>query len=111
MSRHTLNDGITPDERIREGISFDEWLKELAPPEKLVGAYYRDEVGWDDYAVAYLAHLRSEIVGPLVQDLARRCDKESVTLLCAEESPDYCHRRILAEEIQRILPEITIIHE
>jgi len=36
MSRHTLEDGITLDERIIEGVSFDEWKVEFAPPAKLV---------------------------------------------------------------------------
>ncbi|MDO9231385.1 MAG: hypothetical protein Q7U36_02815 [bacterium] len=41
MSRHTKEDGVTPDERIVEGVTFDEWQKDFAPPVKLIGAYYR----------------------------------------------------------------------
>jgi len=44
MSRHTLEDSKTPDERIVDGVTFDEWRKEFAPPGKLVGSYYRKEL-------------------------------------------------------------------
>ncbi|MBI5803556.1 hypothetical protein HY448_02625, partial [Candidatus Pacearchaeota archaeon] len=40
MSRHTLNDGITPDERITSE-KFNLHVPELAPPLKLIGDYYK----------------------------------------------------------------------
>jgi len=40
MSRHTLNDGITPDPRIQV-YGFNEWLLKVAPPSVLIGDYYK----------------------------------------------------------------------
>lgn len=40
MSRHTLNDGITPHPRINNS-SYQEWNKVLATPEKLIGDHYK----------------------------------------------------------------------
>lgn len=40
MSRHTLNDWKTPDERITKEC-YDEWMPFLAPSGFLVWAYYR----------------------------------------------------------------------
>ncbi len=111
MSRHTQNDGITPDVRIKEGESFDEWIKELAPPDKLVGAYYRNELSWDDYEIKYLDYLRTDEISTFVNNFAKRCTKETITLLCSEQSAENCHRRILAEELQRIEPSLQIIHK
>jgi len=40
MSRHTLNDGKTPDTRITKD-KYDEWIKFLAPKSKLVRDYHK----------------------------------------------------------------------
>jgi len=44
ISRPTLDDGITPDERIRGGVTHHEWIKDFAPPPKLIGSYKRGEI-------------------------------------------------------------------
>ncbi len=36
--------------------------------------------------------------------------EETVCLLCSEETPDTCHRRVLATMVQERLPNIEIIH-
>lgn len=110
MSRHTHDDGITPDERIVEGISFDEWKKELAPPANLVGSYLRREIPWEEYEQKYLDYLRSDEMRTIVKEFAKRCTQEIITLMCIEETPENCHRRILAEELQRIQPDLKIVH-
>ena len=110
MSRHTENDGKTPDKRIVEGTSFEEWLREFAPPEKLVGAYYREEISWEEFEEKYINFLRSNDIAPKVKSFARRCQGEIITLLCAEEDANKCHRRLLAEELQRYEPDLKIIH-
>jgi uncharacterized protein YeaO (DUF488 family) len=111
MSRHTEADGVTPDERIVAGINFDEWLKELAPPAVLVGAYYRKELSWEDFADKYLAFLRSDGMRPKVEQLAARCSEETLTLLCIEDTADKCHRRLLVEELTKYQPHLRIIHK
>ena len=111
MSRHTREDGITPDERIIEGVTFDEWRKEFAPPGKLVGAYYRKEVPWEDFEKLYLEYLRSDEIRPKVEAFAKRCTEETITLLCIEDTADKCHRRLLAEELQKYQPKLKIIHK
>lgn len=47
MSRHTLNDGKTPDHRLM-GM-FDEHRPELGPAPKLIGDYYRG-LSWAEFA-------------------------------------------------------------
>jgi len=110
MSRHTLNDGKTPDARIIDGETFDEWLKDFAPPSKLVGAYYRKEIQWEEFEQKYLEFLRSAETQPKVESFAKRCTEETITLMCIEDDPTHCHRRLLAEELQRYQPHLKIIH-
>ena len=111
MSKHTLEDGKTPDERIIEGITFDEWQKDFAPPAKLVGAYYRKELSWKNFEKKYLEFLRSDKIRPKVESFAKRCTEETITLMCIEDTADKCHRRLLAEELQRYQPRLKIIHK
>lgn len=93
------------------GESFDEWMRGLVPPANLVGSYYRKEMGWDEYESAYLDFLRSEEIAPLVEVFARRCTEETITLLCVEDKADNCHRRLLAEELQRKEPGLRVVHK
>lgn len=111
MSRHTEEDGKTPDRRIIEGITFDEWQKDFSPPDELVGAYYRKELSWDDYEKRYLEYLRSDEIRSKIEAFAKRCTEEIITLMCIEDTPEKCHRRLLAEELQRYQPELKIIHK
>jgi hypothetical protein len=31
-------------------------------------------------------------------------------LLCAEDGPEQCHRRLLAERLQQVLPGLEVVH-
>lgn len=95
MSRHTHPDGVAPDIEITEN-SFDEHWPELGPPPKLIGAYYKRGLPWKEFAEQYTHYLQAnpEHTERLIGLLAIQ---KTVTLLCVEDSPDYCHRRLLAE--------------
>jgi len=108
MSRHTLDDGITPNHAITDAL-FDEWLQGLAPPPKLVGAYYKRNLPWKAFEEAYLEFLRENEQAVMVKELATRAVSRNITIMCIEESPDFCHRRLLAEECQRTVPQLEIV--
>ena len=111
MSRHTGEGSKTPDKTTITAESYDEWRKEFAPPEKLVGAYYRKEVSWEDFEKRYLEYLRSDEMKPKVEAFAKRCTEETITLMCIEDDPAKCHRRLLAEELQKYQPNLKIVHK
>jgi uncharacterized protein YeaO (DUF488 family) len=104
MSRHTLDDGITLDPRITPA-QYDEWLKELAP--RNVGKYYRKQIGWVVFEILYRRRLAGKT--EQLRELGRRAEQEDITLLCKEETPEFCHRRILAEEIKKRSPGLDVI--
>lgn len=110
MSRHTLEDGTTPDERITSD-SFDVWVRDLAPPLKLVGGYHRGEVNWKDFEARYLEHIRQDAISIMTQALSRYSLENNLTLLCIEDFADFCHRRLLAEELQRFNSRLKIEHK
>lgn len=106
MSRHTLNDGVTPDKTLED--RFDIWIRELAPLPKLVGDYYKRGLEWDSYTKQYQAFLRESKQREIVFMLAERSMREDITLLCIEAEPVMCHRRLLAEECKLIVPSLVI---
>ena len=108
MSRHTLNDGITPHPQIYH-YSYDEWLKILAPPEKLLGDYYIRKIkNLEDVKKYYITYLRNPEIKTEVLKLAKRGMDEIITLLCVENLPIDCHRKILAEECKRYFPSLIL---
>lgn len=111
ISRPTLDDGKTIDERIKERITHNEWIKDFSPPPKLIGAYKRKEINWEEYERGYLEFLRSPQISEKVKAFALRCTREKITLACVEEKADHCHRRLLAEELKRHQPALAIIHK
>lgn len=114
MSRHTLADGKTPDERIIEGISFVEWMPELAPLPQHVGMYYRKEMTYEQLEREYRALIRRPDRTPLVAAIAQRALTETITLCCSEPTVSdpaelKCHRKALAEECRYYQPSLTIV--
>lgn len=109
MSRHTLNDGVTPDIRIRNTI-FDIHLKSLAPSPELIGDYYKRNLPWVDFERRYLEEIRYKDKISLVKFIAVMALKVDITMMCIEDTADFCHRRILAEECQRYEPELKVTH-
>lgn len=107
MSRHTMLDGVTPDPRITPNLFFAHQLL-LAPSPKLVGDYYKRGLGWEEFAQRYLEEIRegekSEMVGRLIESALQG----TVTILCIEPTPKFCHRRLLAEECLRHEPRLRL---
>jgi uncharacterized protein YeaO (DUF488 family) len=109
MSRHTRNDGVTPDPRI-DG-QFDVHIPLLGPSPRLIGAYYRKEISWSDFERTF----RLEIVNSTEKMselylLGLMATTMDVTLLCIEETAEHCHRRLVAEVCQKLFPSLVVHH-
>ncbi len=107
MSRHTLNDGITPHPEITNS-SYDQWLQILSPPAKLLGDYYKRGLPWEQFEQKYLGYIRSSNIQTEVKKIAKKSLDSVITLLCIEESPEHCHRRLLAEECEKYQPNLVL---
>ncbi len=97
MSRHTLNDGLTPDSRINNQ-DYDFHLKFLSPSSKLLGAYYKRGLTWNEFENLYFKQTEGMAKSFLIRILAKLALKFDITLMCIEKEPDKCHRRLLAEK-------------
>ncbi|NWF51225.1 MAG: DUF488 domain-containing protein [Ignavibacteriaceae bacterium] len=77
-----------------------------APTKELLEKYRKKEINWEEYTNQYLALIKNRkiIDNLLIEDIDGCC------LLCSEDTPDKCHRRLLAEYLKIHFPSIEIIH-
>lgn len=79
----------------------------LAPTEDLLKGYRKGDYSWDDYVQIFEGLLRErEIEKTLDKGLF---DRRAV-LLCSEPTAENCHRRLVAEYLDRHWGEVEIIH-
>lgn len=117
MSRHTLDDGKTPDSRITTD-KYDLHLTDLAPKPDLVGRWYKGYLGRhtiynfeNRFAPEYLEYLEYQL--SLIKLIGKLAIKENITVMCIEPEPQegeilLCHRRLLVEKCKLLTPELSI---
>jgi len=110
MSRHTKNDGITPDENITND-SYDEWWSKLSPSPKLVGAYYQGTLSWEQFVVEFNEFLQQPNTHNKLMVLIGLAKIRNVTILCIEDSPEHCHRRLVAERCLELDNTLELVIE
>jgi uncharacterized protein (DUF488 family) len=87
------------------GISYVHILV-YAPTEDILKQYQKGEISWAEYQDKYLALLEKR----KIRENLDPAGLDGACFLCSEELPDQCHRRLLAEYIQRNLSDIQILH-
>ena len=81
-------------------------LPELAPTQELLDRYKKQRGDWATYERDFLelmARRRIEETVP-TEVLANGC------LLCSEEKPHHCHRRLVAEYLRAHWGDVDIVH-
>lgn len=70
-----------------------EYVPLLAATKELMEGFRSGKISWEEYEAAYLDLLeeRQVLTKLKPEDFDRAC------LLCSEEKPDHCHRRLAAE--------------
>ena len=78
----------------------------LAPTQDILDAYKKQKGDWNVYEGHFLALMRARHIETAV---SREIMDESC-LLCSEELPDYCHRRLVAEYLRDRWGDLEIQH-
>lgn len=79
----------------------------LAPTKEILDGYKKCMITWQEYEEEYI-----KLLG--VRNLKDKLDKEyknnfdSICLLCSESTADHCHRRLAAEYLVNLYPELNI---
>ena len=79
---------------------------ELAPTQELLDAFKKHKGSWASYERDFSALISKRgIETSLTRDVANwGC------LLCSEKKPDHCHRRLVAESLQKHWGEVCVRH-
>ena len=81
-------------------------LPDLAPTQQMLDRYRKDGRGWEIYQQAFLDLLAARHVETTTpRDLI-----DNGVLLCSEDKPHHCHRRLVAEYLRAHWGEIAIVH-
>jgi uncharacterized protein (DUF488 family) len=89
-----------------QGIGYLE-EKRLAPTPVLLQRY-RAGLPWPEYVTVFEALLAERPLPEILRGIEKRFTRPC--LLCAEPTPEHCHRRLVAEAFARLQPGIEIHH-
>lgn len=79
---------------------------ELAPTQDMLDAYKKDGGKWDDYERKFV----SLIEGRHIEDTVPHDLLDGACLLCSEDKPHHCHRRLVAEYLKKKWGDVEIAH-
>jgi uncharacterized protein (DUF488 family) len=87
------------------GIEYSH-LPQLAPTQEMLDAYKKQKGDWATYAKAFLALMAEREIEKSVP--ARLLD--GGCLLCSEDKPHHCHRRLVAEYLSERFGHVRVRH-
>lgn len=78
----------------------------LAPTKDMLDRYKKMKGSWDDYEQDFLRLMKERKIEEAVsrEMLAEAC------LLCSEDKPHHCHRRLVAEYLRQYWGDMEIVH-
>ena len=81
-------------------------LPSLAPTKEMLDAYKKRCGSWEDYARRFI----DLMVERQIEDKIKPETLEDACLLCSEDKPHRCHRRLVAEYLKKHWGDVEIEH-
>ena len=81
-------------------------LPELAPTKEMLDGYRKGHRDWQVNEHQFLSLMEERSLA----DMDIRATMSDGCLLCSEEKPDHCHRRLVAEYLQQQWGDVEIVH-
>jgi uncharacterized protein (DUF488 family) len=81
-------------------------LPNLAPTQPMLDGYKKGKGTWDDYARDFNELMKSR----RIEEQVPRSLIEDSCLLCSEDKPHHCHRRLVAEYLAKSWDGVEVIH-
>lgn len=81
-------------------------LPELAPTQDILDAYKKHKGDWELYEREFLRLIAQR----KIEESVPRETLDGGCLLCSEDEPHHCHRRLVAEYLKGKWPEVEIVH-
>jgi uncharacterized protein (DUF488 family) len=86
------------------GIGYEHY-PELAPTQDILDAYKKSKGAWSVYSEKFL-----DLMARRKIENIDRSRLEGACLLCSEDKPHYCHRRLVAEYLRNKWGDVEIDH-
>lgn len=87
------------------GIGY-EHAEELAPTKEMLDSYKKNGGAWEEYAARFLELMASR----RIEETISRDALKGTCLLCSEDTPHHCHRRLVVEYLQEKWGDLEIVH-
>ena len=87
------------------GIEYTH-LTELAPTKEMLDAYRKKKGQWTDYEKQFLELMKNR----RIEETIPRETIDGACLLCSEDKPHNCHRRLVAEYLKSKWGNLDIVH-
>ncbi len=81
-------------------------LPQLAPTKDLLDGYKKGRVSWEEYELRFRDTMRER----RIEEALDRDTVANSCLLCSEEKPHHCHRRLVAEYLQQHWSDLEVHH-
>ena len=81
-------------------------LPELARTKEMLAAYRNQHRDWAIYERQFLALMDERRIA----DTVVRSAVDDSVLLCSEDTPEHCHRRLVAEYLDQHWGDVDIVH-
>lgn len=81
-------------------------LPELAPTREILDSYRKDHKDWSIYEREFFSLMEER----KIEKLGLKRTMANACLLCSEDKPHHCHRRLVAEYLQRCWGDLEIVH-
>lgn len=81
-------------------------LPVLAPTQEMLDEYKKQKGDWRAYEVRFLELMKER----RIEDTVSRAVLEDGCLLCSEDKPHHCHRRLVAEYLKQHWGDVDIAH-
>jgi uncharacterized protein (DUF488 family) len=78
----------------------------LAPTQEMLDAYRKNKGGWDAYEHDFLKLMTDRHIEDKIEPSLLACG----CLLCSEDTPHHCHRRLVLEYLQKRWGNLSIKH-
>lgn len=86
------------------GLNY-EHMQKLAPTKDILDEYKKNGGAWDIYEDKFLDLMAKRQIEEIDQK-----QLDGSCLLCSEDKPHHCHRRLVAEYLRRKWSDVEIIH-
>ncbi len=87
------------------GIDYQH-VPDLAPTQPMLDAYKKKKGDWQTYERAFIDLMKERRIG----DTLAKSLVDGGCLLCSEDKPEHCHRRLVAEYLKDAWGDVEIVH-